>query len=354
MKIFAFYLPQFHEIKENNEWHGKGFTEWTHVKSAKALYKGHRQPKEPYDGNYYNLLNKDVIQWQTSLAQQNGVEGFIYYHYWFNGKLLMEKPAENYLKWKDIRHQYFFCWANHSFEKKWDGTNKLLQEQTYGDQADWEKHFYYLLPFFQDERYEKINNKPILMIYVPEFPERAAMFEYFNALCKKNGFSGIHCIDVYKEKIREFPTEDKYIFEHMPTVGTIVYNENHKIKSFVYKTVGKILKRMNLNIKRRYNTITADDLYKEMMTDITIGEKIMHSVFFEWDNTPRYGKKGGSVIQPVSKKVFFEYMDKIKDDKYVFVNAWNEWAEGMILEPTKENGDRYLSWIKEWRLLRRV
>ena len=162
MRWFAFYLPQFHETKENNEWWGKGFTEWTHVNGAKSLYKGHRQPIAPLDKNYYDLMNKESVEWQTSLMHQYGVDGLVYYHYYFRGQKLLEKPAENLLKWTDIDQPFFFCWANHTWYQAINGVKKVLREQTYGTQEDWDDHFQYLLPFFRDDRYEKIDNKPVL------------------------------------------------------------------------------------------------------------------------------------------------------------------------------------------------
>ena len=132
MKKFAFFLPQFHEIPENDKWWGKGFTEWTNVKNARSLFKGHVQPKHPLNDNYYNLLDKSTVEWQTKLMNQYGIDGFIYYHYYFTGKLLLEKPAENLLKWKDIPQNFFFCWANHTWNRSWEGKTDILLEQKYG------------------------------------------------------------------------------------------------------------------------------------------------------------------------------------------------------------------------------
>ena len=348
MKIFAFFLPQFHEIEENNVWHCKGFTEWTHVKAAQALYRGHKQPKCPLDNDYYNLLQKNTVIKQTKLAEKYKIDGFIYYHYWFNGKLLMEKPAENLLRWKDIPQKFFFCWANHSFEKKWDGSNIMLQDQTYGNKVDWKKHFDYMLPFFQDDRYEKIDNKPILMLYVPDFEEKEDMFSCFDRWCKESGFEGLFQIDVYKCKVDQIPLKDKNVFAQMPSVAITEYAYQKKISYYFKRFRCKILKKMDLNCKSRFNTTSADSLYKALIKKMVFHKHLFYGLFFEWDNTPRYGKSG-SVIDPLSKDVFLQYMDLLKNEKYIFVNAWNEWAEGMMLEPTKENGYRYLSWIKEWR-----
>ena len=145
MKKFAFYLPQFHEIEDNNRWWGKGFTEWTHVRQARPLYKGHIQPIKPFNNNYYNLLEKQTVEWQNDLMHKYKIDGLIYYHYYFCGKTLLEKPAENLLKWKEIDQPFFFCWANHTWYKAKNKTRKALIEQQYGNEKDWANHFSYLL-----------------------------------------------------------------------------------------------------------------------------------------------------------------------------------------------------------------
>lgn len=176
-KVFAAYLPQYHEIPENNEFWGKGFTDWVGVRNAKAQFKGHKQPRVPLDNNYYDLSDENVLRWQVSLANKYGVDGFNIYHYWFkDGHKVLEKPAENLLKNKDLDINYFFSWDNASWvrswgnikgnawapefdkEKKKEGKTTLLEFE-YGNEDDWQEHFNYLLPFFKDNRYYKLNNK---------------------------------------------------------------------------------------------------------------------------------------------------------------------------------------------------
>ena len=136
-------MPQFHEIPENNEWWGDGFTEWINVKKAQPLFKGHLQPKHPLNNNYYDLMSKKTVEWQTSLMHKYGIYGMIYYHYYFCGRMLLEKPAENLLRWKEIDQPFFFCWANHTWNRSWKGSKEVLLEQTYGDETDWKRHFDY-------------------------------------------------------------------------------------------------------------------------------------------------------------------------------------------------------------------
>lgn len=352
MKKYAIYLPQFHEIQENNEWWGKGFTEWTNVRNAKPLFKGHVQPKHPENNNYYDLLEKSVVEWQTNLLNEYKIDGLVYYHYYFNGKMLLEKPAENLLKWKDISQHFFFCWANHSWIRSWNGTQSMLMEQTYGSIEDWEKHFQYLLPFFQDERYEKRNNKPMFMLFKSSFIEKEGMFCYFDKRCKEEGFDGIYLIESFHGDVPfnkfadELSSVTSLTYFREPAVTQSSYHAEHGLYERVLYKVGKELRRRNL-LKKPY-IIQGNDLMKWKIMHELLGNNIGHGIWFEWDNTPRH-KQRGYVITPYEKEQFVKYMDLIKNDEYLFINAWNEWAEGMMLEPTKENGCKYLKWIKEWQ-----
>jgi hypothetical protein len=361
MRWFALYLPQFHEIEENNNWWGKGFTEWTHVNGAKPLYPGHHQPIKPLNDNYYNLMDKETVQWQTDLMKQYGIDGLVYYHYYFCGKKLLEKPAENLLKWKDIDQKFFFCWANHSWYQAKNGVKKLLLEQTYGDQSDWEAHFQYLLPFFQDSRYEKKDNKPVFMIFAPKFPEKNEMLGFFDARCKEVGFDGIYVIETFidassKENFNIFRenqskhTQLTYIRE--PAVSYEILNRNRR-KTAAMFAVRCMRKLSTLGILPWVEKINGNRIYRIMQKKAPRGEKMCHGLFFSWDNTPRHSVRG-YVITPPSKEMVMEHAKSIRNDEYVIVNAWNEWAEGMVLEPTAHNGYKYLEWIRQFRECEKV
>ena len=194
MKIIAFYLPQFHEIPENNEWWGNGFTEWVNVKAAKPLFKGHEQPRIPLNKNYYNLLDNNTIRWQIDLAKKYGVYGFCFYHYWFDGHMLLQKPMEIMKNDSNLNIPYCICWANENWTNAWkaDGNVKTLIQQKYGDKEEWKKHFLYLLSFFKDPNYILEDNKPFFVIYRPEIiPCLNNMLDYWQELAKENGFNGI-------------------------------------------------------------------------------------------------------------------------------------------------------------------
>lgn len=351
MKLFALYLPQFHTIPENDAWWGKGFTEWVNVRKAKPLFPGHRQPIAPADGNYYNLLEKSTVKWQTELMHQHGIDGMVYYHYYFKGKHLLEKPAENLLKWTDIDQPFFFCWANHTWNRAWKGSREVLLEQTYGTQDDWRAHFDYLLPFFQDSRYEKNNNKPVLMIYA-DFPEKKPMLECFDRWCRESGFDGIYvieeCFQADEAYVTAFmqntaaQTEKVYITE--PLAGRMLA---YSTKSFLVNKWNRLLFRLRqAGILKTAEIYNGNRIYNAMLEKEPRDPRLIHGLFFEWDNTPRHGTRG-YLITPPTKENFLNYAKTLRDDEYVIINAWNEWAEGMVIEPTVHNGYKYLEWIQE-------
>lgn len=363
MKKFAIFLPQFHSFPENDEWWGKGFTEWTKVRSAKSLYKNHVQPREPLNGFYYNLLDKKVMEWQSALLKKYRIDGMAYYHYYFNGKLLMEKPVENLLEWKDIDQSYFFYWANHSWNRAWEGKRTLLIEQTYGKEEDWEEHFKYLLKFFVDSRYEKYNNKPLFAIF-NTFSEERDMLSYFNKRCIEEGFSGIFVIQTLSDGTN-YPNSFNSLLTHIPdevehavyirepnfaqtfsehlTDNISIHNfcaAERKLRAYIGQKTknGSFIKKYNANkLLDRIDHLDFSNLHTH----------IVPGIFFEWDNTPRHEYRG-YIIKAIDKQHFMHEMDKASDSRYVLFNAWNEWAEGMMLEPTKDLEYRYLEWIKEW------
>lgn len=287
------------------------------------------------------------------MMREYGVDGLVYYHYWFEGKRLLERPAENLLAWKDVNQPFFFCWANHSWFKATEAGKTLLREQTYGGEAAWEEHFQYLLPFFADERYEKKDGKPLFMIFKTDFAEMAPMLAYFEKRCKENGFNGICVI----ETVGDLPDEARkkaaakqteYLFLREPNTATAIYRRRVKFTpAGIYKKACSFLGKKGF--KRFVPKYNGNRLYDCMIKHEPKNvSNLMHGAFFAWDNTPRHSSRG-YVILPPDKERFFTYMDTVCGDDYVVINAWNEWAEGMMLEPTEREGYRYLEWIREWK-----
>ena len=357
MKIICMYLPQYHEVKENNEWWGDGYTEWTAVKKAKPLFKKHHQPNVPLDG-YYNLDYdfRSTFQRQCELANEYGIYGFCFYHYWFTGKLLLDSPMEHLLNNKDIKINYSLCWANETWTRTWYGKEKeILIEQRYGDKEDWKNHFDYLLRFFKDERYILIDNKPMLHIYKSAFIDcLKPMMDYWNELAKEQGFAGIYLVVGNQNSTIETRTEcfDAY-YNFEP--GYSIAHKRNCIKKIVYKVVSgtKLLYNKLFRKEILERSISVDELYKlttKVCSDVVKEKKIYYGTFPMWDNTPRRGNKG-TVINGSSPKKFFYNLNEISklcdDGDFVYINAWNEWGEGTFLEPDDYRGYNYLEAIKE-------
>lgn len=372
MRVIAFYLPQFHSIPENDEWWGKGFTEWTNVKAAKPLFDGHDQPKEPLDGNYYNLLDNSTIKWQIDLAKKYGVYGFCFYHYWFDGHMLLQKPMENMLNDPELNIPYCISWANENWTNAWkaNGDVRTLIQQTYGKEDEWKRHFDYLLPFFKDPNYILEDNKPFFVIYRPEIiPCLNEMLDYWNELAKQNGFDGM--VFAYQQlsyHILEGRDESrfKYNIEYQPGYARydIQMNQESKTGQIAFKfrnTVRKIVSGIdkkigtNISAKLTRNTLQIenyDSLCNEIVNRKPDSEKAIPGMFVGWDNTPRRGKTGRVCIGSTPEK-FAKYMKlqvKNAEENYhkdmIFVFAWNEWAEGGYLEPDETNRYGYLEGIK--------
>ena len=365
MKIITFYLPQFHEIPENNEGWGKGFTEWVNVKKAQPLYEGHEQPREPLNENYYNLLDPNVQVWQAKIAKEYGVYGFCYYHYWFNGKLLLEKPMENMLKNRDIDIPFCVCWANEPWTRAWVGETKVLIPQLYGEKREWKEHFDYLLPFFKDSRYICDDGKPLVVIYRPEVIECLnEMLDYWNELAIQEGFEGLtyayQNID-FDLKADKDDSRFKYNIEFQPLYARHdMFKNNHKyikalrrkVAAFVEKNFGFDLMRYGVGFFNKSNQISYDEAWNKILTRKPETEKNVPGAFVGWDNTPRKGERGEIFVGDTPEK-FEKYLTQqiiraknIYSKDMIFMYAWNEWAEGGYLEPDTRSGYKNLEAIK--------
>lgn len=352
MKILAMYLPQFHEIQENNEWWGKGFTEWTNIKRDNKFCNG----LKPLDDNYYNLLDKSTVEWQTELARQHDIYGFCYYHYWFKGKKLLEKPAENLLAWKDIDQKYCFCWANHDWNRSWNGTREVLQKQEYGEEKDWAEHFEYLKDFFMDDRYIKVDNKPLFVVFNPNYENKDGIIEFFDKKCKEIGFDGIHYVESIHNAdfLKYVSSKSSAIILREPSFALQKYQLN---KSFFERAYDAVARRINNILKwkcfiKKYNSKKIIRYSLEIAHQFEYDKPFYLGAYSMWDNTYRHNQRGYKIQTP-SEGSFIKYISELKkiaenkDIEYLFFNAWNEWAEGMILEPDNQNEYMFLNAIKK-------
>lgn len=353
MKIISMYLPQFYQTVENDKWWGKGFTEWTAVKESESLFEGHNQPREPLNKNYYNLLEKKIMQWQCELMQKYGVFGMCFYHYYFkDGKKTLEKPAENLLEWKDIQMPFCFSWANESWTRTWsklndknvwiskfedkmhnDNDDGILLQQSYGTEKDWKKHFEYLLPFFKDKRYIKIDEKPLFLIYKPlSIPCLERMVDYWRKLAIENDLKGIYFVGT---NIQETGVLDALMRQEPQYTESYYGTEKFLEKD---KHIGKYI-----DGKRLWEKI----INQKISTD----KKTYLCGFVGYDDTPRRGR-AGTVVSEILPKEFKENMKKMLlksetlGNEVIFMNAWNEWGESMYLEPDQKYQYAYLEALK--------
>lgn len=382
MKVIALYLPQYHPIKENDEWWGNGYTEWTSLRKGEMYVEGQYQPRIPQNGNYYNLLDIDVMKWQTKIAKENGIYGFCFYHYWFNGKLLLEKPLEQYLNHKEIDFPYYFCWANERWTRVWEGEDnpKVLIEHEYSDKEDVDQHFNYMLPFFKDERYMKIGNKPIFNIYNPiAIPPHCLkyMVNRWNKLARENGFDGISFSYLCAESMCYMSDSHRKYFdygvEYEPSYVQHLeddavagrrryykgYYAHYISKNFPWlKNLFSRKKKKSNKLQKYENGVKIVRSYDEDWNKIlnikhNDFSKYIPGAFVDWDNTPRRGRAGKLILGATPEK-FRKYFDQlIKRTKKLYktdmivVFAWNEWSEGGYLEPDEKYGDSYLKAIRQ-------
>lgn len=360
VKVFAMYLPQYHEIEENSRFWGKGFTDWISVKKADSLFDGHVQPQVPLNEFYYDLSHKEAIKWQADLARKYGVEGWGIYHYWFNSeKCMLTKPAEIILENKDIQMPFFFAWDNASWKRTWSKlkgnawapnedemdkkieTNgpEILIEYRLGLERDWENHFNYLLPYFKDRRYVNKDNKPLFLIYNYS-NEILKMIDFWNQLAVKNGLNGVEIIFSYNpfhgipQDVLKFRYEPLYSgWGRLIDRAFRIFNKNKEQEEIAIYDYDKVWRNVIKNARR-----CKDD-------------KMYYGAFVSYDDSPRRGNKGKAIIG-FSPAKFANYLSEIinicrkQEKEYIFLTAWNEWGEGAHLEPDNEFGYSYLEAIQ--------
>lgn len=354
-KIIAFYLPQFHPIPENDEWWGKGFSDWVNVRKARPLFPGHIQPRVPHaDLGYYDPRDVTVLEKQAEIAKAHGIHGFCFYHYWFNGKKLLEAPIENFLAAGKPDMPFCLSWGNEPWTKAWDGRdNDVLMPQVYGGPDEWEQHFAYLLPFFRDPRAIRVNDKPVFLIYrVGNIPRAKEMVQYWRDRAIKSGLPGLHIVVM----LTAFTDSSDF-----GDVGIDAACEFYPTYAFRTKGLdwlwGGFKMGLHLRALKRWtpfarNTVIAVD-YQYLWNRILAMPKSFpiqyRGAFANWDNSPRKGLKAVT-MRGATPSTYRQGLEKqiarVREDSgqepLLFVNAWNEWAEGAYLEPDTANGYQFL------------
>ncbi len=354
-KVIAYLLPQFHRIAENDAWWGEGFTEWTNVRKARALFAGHNQPRIPTDDNYYDLSSPETQRWQASLAKQHGISGFCYYHYWFSGKQLLELPVNSLLDRGEPDFPYCLAWANEPWTRTWDGGDRdVLMPQRYGDQNEWHQHFAYLVRAFKDPRYICVDGKPVFLIYrTASIRDCAAMLACWRELAMKAGLPGLHVVSMrtYFEDDPRSELFDAFVeFEPMFSLVRLPWLERLSGQLF------NKLNRLSWRLRGEGKQVPTLASYRALWSVITrrlLPAKHYPGAFVDWDNTPRKGGRNSLVMRWFSLETFADGFNRqfkkaqTAGADFIFINAWNEWAEGTYLEPDQTRGTACLEAIRD-------
>lgn len=350
MNIIAYYLPQFHEIPENDIWWGKGYTEWRNAKRAKPFFWGHYQPREPLGNNYYDLSDSKIMEWQMDIARKYGISGFCFYHYWFgNQKKLLEMPAEHMLKNPNAKLPFCFAWANEPWTRTWEGPGgdkHVLIQQKYCGEEDWKAHFDYLLPFFMDKRYIKKDNRPLLLIYrLDKIPCAREMFSCWNRLAEKAGIGKLYIVQMLSHERFKRSFADAYT-TYVPAL--FFEQRDDIIKKAKYKFVEKLppIKLPRFLAKYIFDVFNYDKCYRYLLNKSYAPNEYM-GVFTDFDNTARRGRRA-AIWTGATPEKFKKYLIQIikksqqEEKEFIFLTAWNEWGEGNYLEPDKRFGYAWL------------
>jgi lipopolysaccharide biosynthesis protein len=349
-RLLAVHLPQFHPIPENDEWWGPGFTEWTNVAKTRPWFPGHYQPHLPAELGFYDLRVREAHVQQAALAREHGIYGFIHYHYWFHGKRLLERPVAEMVRSGTPDFPFCLCWANETWTRSWTSTgNRLLIEQTYSAEDDL-AHIRHLLPILADPRHVKVDGKPVFFIYrASRLPHPARTFDLWRNEAVKAGLPGLYLIrfETSKEQgdpasvgvdaAAEFQPDLRYLPKEFPELAPLSLLRKLRL-------VPPPLRSLKMY---RYAALAERALARPLPA-----YKYYRCVTPGWDNTPRRagGAKGAWLTVGNDPSIYAEWLGRVlrdrtalgKDEDFVIVNAWNEWAEGNHLEPCQRWGRAYL------------
>ncbi|WP_414657587.1 glycoside hydrolase family 99-like domain-containing protein [Deinococcus sp. VB343] len=346
--VLAYFLPQFHEIPENNLWWGQGFTEWTNLRVSKEFISGQsiRKPSGPF--NEYNLLEAEVLIWHQQIAEAYGIDGFFVWDYWFGeGKKLLEKPIEKVLR-ENIHFRYCFNWANHSWYNKSKGL--LLIEQKYLGEEDYKSYFRWLLPHFKSENYIKIDGKPIFGIFRPDdIPDFSTFLRVFNQMAQENGFPGIFWIGENTS-----PTSPEAVNLDRVINSGGFFSLRRRIRSSPFETVRyHLIKNYGMN-KLGPSIFKYPSLVLGNSRNMFSNPRSIPCVLAGWDTTPRHGKRG-MILKGFSRDAFRAHVKEVfsaldyqtTEHKIIVIKSWNEWAEGNLLEPDSVFGTGLLEIFRD-------
>ncbi len=357
-RVIAMYLPQYHPIPENDKTWGKGFTEWTNVAQARPLFKGHYQPRIPADLGFYDLRLSQIREAQAEMAKEAGVEGFMYWHYWFgNGRMLLERPFQEVLKSEKPDFPICLGWANHSWSTKtWVkgkslSSDTMIMEQLYPGKEDYTNHFNYILPAFKDKRYITVDGKPIFVIFDPlAIPDIKDFIQLWRELAEKNGLKGIHFVGLRSGR--------KSSLQQLLDMGFDAIN-NRSMWEAEAAVVGSAIKRRLISLfSWKMGLALSKYEYKDVMKNLCTEDDYLDYVYPTilpgYDRTARAGRRA-IIYHNATPKEFGVHVDEVlkyvadKDDehKIIFLKSWNEWGEGNYMEPDLKYGHGFLDELRK-------
>lgn len=368
-KLIAMYFPQLHAIPENDAWWGEGFTDWDNVKSSSPQYQGHYQPRVPLNRNYYDQSLLGTLRWQIDLAKLHGIYGFCQYHYWFDGKQLLETPTHVLMENRDINFPFCLSWANETWTRRWDGRNHhVLIQQTHPPvRESWKRHYDYLIKVWTDPRAIKVDGKPVFVIYRPQRIHRIdEMLAFWRELARQDGLPGLYFIF---QKQFELPDrrcissfDALFQFQPFEAINSPTYAKNRVRRSLLFALIHRLPERYQdvlRDVRARFvNKLTLHDFDAAWKQAVEIRPDqsltTFPGAFADWDNTPRY-KNRATIFRGASPEGFGKWLARLVDgmpqrnlpEDFIFLNAWNEWAEGAYLEPDERYGYRYLEVVKQ-------
>lgn len=347
-RALAFYLPQFHPVPENNEWWGTGFTEWTNAAKARPLFRGHQQPHLPADLGFYDLRLPEAREAQAELARGYGIEAFCYWHYWFAGRRILERPYTEMLESRRPEFSFCLAWANQTWSGIWyDEADRVLIEQTYPGADDDRRHFEHVLPAFRDSRYFRVDGKPLFYLFRPELhPEPAAFVDRWQRMAAEAGLGGLYLVAEISDLLGGGPKYANY--------------QADGFDASVYMRIPAVVDRLSV-LRMRFDRklLRKPEHYEYAPEPLQPpaefrGDTVYPCVYPNWDNTPRSGRRG-LVITGSGADRFRVHVraaadslaHRPADHRLLFIKSWNEWAEGNYLEPDLDHGHRFLEALAE-------
>jgi lipopolysaccharide biosynthesis protein len=357
-RLIAFYLPQFHPIPENDEWWGPGFTEWTNVAKARPLFRGHEQPKIPGELGFYDLRLPETRIAQARLAQEHGIEGFCYWHYWFAGRRIIERPFNEVLESRQPNFPFCLAWANETWSGIWHGRPKqILIEQTYPGESDYAAHFKAVLPALLDDRYIRVNGKPLFIVLRPDkLPDARLFTGVWRRLAEQAGLPGLHLLGC----ARGAEKTEEYGFDGQMSRGFPSATPTSALEQIILRKTGRTFQQLRTAAAfklRLGNPGPRVVSYEKVFRDAYTGElngDTYPVVYSCWDNTPRSARRG-YVLRGSTPEHFANFLTQAigqvesrpSEDRIVFIKSWNEWAEGNYLEPDVKWGRGYLNAVRQ-------